>query len=67
MTFQIFHASTPSYTVSEVSSDDILEVMGEALRLETKSGVEGWMIRDLRNSKVREYPAFLSPRVGLAS
>lgn len=61
MTFQIFHINTPHYTVSDVSGD-VLDAMREALRLENESGVEGWMIRDLRRPEVRECPAFLMKR-----
>ena len=59
---EIFHINTPHYACSVVEGDDAnpLEAMREALRLERKTGVSGWMIRDLRFPDVREYPAFIS-------
>lgn len=61
---EVYHKSAPHYACATVSGDGAgaYEAMQEALRLETKSGLGGWMIRDHRSTPPREYPAFLSRR-----
>lgn len=61
-TFAIYHLATPDYVCSSLTGD-VYDAMAEALRLENKSGCEGWMIRETRkDGTAREYPAFLSRR-----